>query len=125
MGNAFQAKCDLSNRVSCTKAATSKYGRMFFGIPNAKIGVLVFAGLLGATALYSITGLYAMLLVSQGAGMFASAFSIYLAFVSFVVQKNMCIVCIATYLVSFALCWVTTQSPTVPRLHEFEGVGGH
>ena len=125
MGNAFQAKCDLSNRVSCTKAATSKYGRMFFGIPNAKIGVLVFAGLLGATALYSITGLYAMLLISQGAGMFASAFSIYLAFVSFVVQKNMCIVCIATYLVSFALCWVTTQSPTVPRLHEFEGVGGH
>lgn len=83
------AACDIGERISCTRAFRSPYGRIL-GVPNALIGLLFYGAVLflGPHPLLTIPALFA---------------TVALAYISYVVQRNFCLVCTAAYLVNVAL----------------------
>jgi vitamin-K-epoxide reductase (warfarin-sensitive) len=91
----YKAVCDINDRMSCTKAVTSKYGKMF-GISNSLIGLGYYALVfILSTAAYTTP-----LLILTILGCLAS---LCLAYISYIKMKNFCVVCTATYVVNFLL----------------------
>ena len=86
--------CDISARISCSKALGSRYSRTL-GIPNP------LAGLLFYTLLFVLSFSNMHLAIYPAAA--AALFSLYLAYISYIKQKNFCLVCTLTYLVNIAL----------------------
>ncbi len=86
----FRPACDVSDHISCTKAFGSAYGTTM-GMPNPVYGLIFYSlvFLFFDSALYIST-----------AGILASA---YLAYISYVKQKNFCLVCSAIYLINILL----------------------
>jgi len=92
---AYHAACDLSDRVSCTKAFGSEYGSLFV-LSNALWGVLFYVTVIVLASLG-----FAKLVFS--AAVLAMLGTMYLAYISYVVQKNFCVVCTCIYIVNFLL----------------------
>jgi len=93
--NGYKPLCDITANISCSKAFLSEQGRML-GIHNAWYGIAFYASII---ILHSSSYPTAVLtLVTLGA-----LRSVQLAYVSYVVQKNFCVVCTLTYLVNLAL----------------------
>lgn len=91
----YKPACDISENVSCTKAFTSRYGRLF-GIPNSVLGVVFY------TAMFVLAWFgYAQLVLY--AAIFAMLGTLYLAYISYFVQKNFCLVCWSVYVVNIVL----------------------
>ena len=91
----YKPVCGINDRVSCSKAAKSSFSKLF-GIPNAILGVIYYA---------VIAGLFYFnfpILVKMVA-FIGVVFSIYLAFISFFVQKNVCVLCTATYIINLLI----------------------
>lgn len=91
----YQASCDISSKMSCTKAFSGEYGRML-GISNALVGmlaygVLFFLALLG----YNIVVFY----LSMGAVLA----SVFLAYILYFRIKTVCIICTSLYIVNILL----------------------
>ena len=87
--------CDLSKNVSCTKAFNSKEAYLF-GFSNTILGML------GYPLLYMIF-LLGFLEFGFVASVTAGLMSIYLGYVSYVKQRNFCLVCTAIYVVNISL----------------------
>ena len=91
----YKTICDFSEKMSCSAAFKSPYGKIF-GIPNPVFGL----------------GFYLAVLVLALLGMFQYVFylsvlsllaSIYLAYILYLKLKNFCLVCNAIYLVNILL----------------------
>jgi vitamin-K-epoxide reductase (warfarin-sensitive) len=94
----YKAICDWSDRFSCTKAFTSKYGRIF-GISNSVVGVTAYFTFL--TMSFSIPRLLPLLAVVAIVGSAA------LAFISYVKMRTYCVVCTTIYVVNLVLLYAT------------------
>ena len=88
----YRPFCDISKRISCSKAFSSKTGNLF-KIHNSILG----------TIFYLVLIIFAFLEISQiifYLSVISILFSIYLAFISYVKMKNFCIVCSAIYIIN-------------------------
>ena len=91
----FSPLCDLKKNISCSKAFTSNAGYIL-GPSNIILGlifypVIIIVHYLGLTQyVYAFT--FSAVIVSA-----------YLAYLSYVKQKNFCLVCSAIYLINIAL----------------------
>ena len=118
----YTSFCDVSSTVSCTQVYMSRYST-FRGIPVAIFGAIWFA----AAALISIVGLSGSGDVRENApgylfagSTLALAVVLYFEYVSFVVLKAVCILCLtmaAAVVALFFLSGSTTPFPmtTMPR----------
>ncbi|XP_062514292.1 vitamin K epoxide reductase complex subunit 1-like protein 1 [Corticium candelabrum] len=119
----YRPLCDISEGVSCTKAFLSEYGRGFGIIgsllgkdsmlnqPNAAFGMIfycifIFIGLTRSAFLETVG-----LVLAIG----SCIVSVYLSYVLYLL-KDVCIVCMATYIMNFLLMLVT-----IARRNELNG----
>lgn len=91
----YKPICDISDKISCTKAFSSPYGK-FIGLPNSLMGIIFYLIVI-ALAFYNQTQhlLYLSIVAMLG--------SLYLAYTSYIKMKNFCLVCSAIYLVNLLL----------------------
>ncbi len=91
----YHALCDISSAVSCTKAFSSPYGRLF-KLPNAFYGVLFYVSVF----LFAFYGLPTFVFYGAVLSMLAT---FVLAYLSYVKMKNLCLVCSSIYVVNILL----------------------
>ena len=94
--NNYKALCDISDTISCSKAAKSNYSALF-GFSNAILGV-IFYPIVFILQLSSFN-FYIFYL-----SIIASLFSLYLIYISFKI-KVLCPVCITTYIINFLILY--------------------
>uniref|UniRef100_U5EPS2 vitamin-K-epoxide reductase (warfarin-sensitive) n=1 Tax=Corethrella appendiculata TaxID=1370023 RepID=U5EPS2_9DIPT len=107
--NNYEALCDISEHISCTKVFLSGYGRGFgiigqiFGensplnLPNGfyGIGFYLIMSLLNQSRSLSISRLLVIL------NIISNLLSLYLAYLLYFVLEDFCVVCVSIYGVSF------------------------
>ena len=91
----YKPFCDFHANISCTKAFLSTYGHLS-GVSNALLGTAFYALILLAVAAKQSTALTAL----ATAGLLAS---LVLAYLSYVRQRNFCLVCSAVYVINIAI----------------------
>ncbi len=112
----YTSFCDVNATVSCTQAYLSQYGSLF-GVPVAIFGVLFFVlvlllvGLGGAPASRVRESVPAYVFALST---IALAFSLYLAWASYIQLKTFCMLCAATYAAVIALFIIAGGATTVP-----------
>ncbi|UJR32097.1 hypothetical protein I4U23_019565 [Adineta vaga] len=114
----YKAMCDIGPNASCTKVLTSKYGTGFgiagtlFGknsklnASNGNLGIIFYSlqilfGLI-PIPLFTKFALFSSVLACVG--------SLYLAFILAFILKDLCLVCIATYIINAGLLWSNYQT---------------
>ena len=91
----YKAGCDINDRMSCTKASKSPYGKTF-GISNSLLGM----GYYLAVVLLALFGNSVYLLAATSAGVIMS---FYFAYLLYFKVKSFCIICNGIYLVNILL----------------------
>ena len=112
---AYASFCDVNATLSCTNAYTSRFGS-FAGIPVALLGAIYFAGVLGLLAFAAaaprlranIAGYVFAAAIVGLAGVF------YLGYASFVVLKNVCLLCVVTYVAVIGLFVSAAAATRIP-----------
>lgn len=113
----YRAACDFGENMSCSRVLTSSYSKgfgvveillgkeHFLNMPNCILGIIFYAMqlILGMT---SFAGVPAVLFLTSIISCIGSA---YLAFILFFVLKDLCLVCIATYIVNGVLMYLNYQ----------------
>ncbi|XP_069189503.1 vitamin K epoxide reductase complex subunit 1-like protein 1 isoform X1 [Procambarus clarkii] len=108
---AYQAMCDISPSISCSKVFTSKYGRGFGIIgellgddhimnqPNSIPGIIFYSLIivLGETKSLKVAK------VQRTVISLSNLMSAYLAYLLYFVLKDFCVVCVSTYIVNILL----------------------
>ena len=92
----YKALCDITDTISCLKAARSKYGNLMI-LPNAFFGLLFYAIILVLVSLNLWLYVFYLAVV-------ASLFSIFLIYISFKI-KVACPVCVSTYIINFLILY--------------------
>lgn len=98
---AYKPACNLSDRVSCTKALESAYARPL-GVSNAFLGLLFYPLLIALMLTYPAYVYYASLA--------ACCVSFFLALILYFRIKTFCLVCSALYVVNALLLIVSYYS---------------
>ncbi len=101
--SSYKPSCDISDHISCSKAFGSRYSKTM-GIPNALAGGLYYVAMF-ILFFFEPLRKYLVYLTLP-----AVAFSLYLAYISYFRQRNLCLVCTFTYLINIAL----TLTATIP-----------
>jgi len=98
-GKNYKPVCNISENISCTKAFSSKYGRML-GKSNSFYGMIFYPliFLLAQLNLFSFIFLISI---------FSFLGTIYLAYLSYVKLKTFCLVCTGIYLVNVLLLFLS------------------
>jgi len=92
-GSSKTSYCDLSENFNCDIVNRSTYSTVF-GIPDALIGIVGYAGLLGlATRYRTQTRTPIFLLLASLAGL---AFALYLTYIEAFVLATWCILCLSS-----------------------------
>lgn len=91
----YKPVCDINNRISCSKAFMSEYGKLF-GVTNTLAGMAYY----GLVFVLVILGFSNLLFYLTAIGVGASFFFAYLLI--FKVQ-SLCLVCFATYIINALL----------------------
>lgn len=112
----YTSFCDVNATVSCTQAYLSQYGSLF-AVPVAIFGVLFFllvlllVGLGGrqTSSVRDSVPVYVFALST-----IALAFSLYLAWASYIQLKTFCMLCAATYAAVIALFIISGGASTLP-----------
>ncbi|MDP1695159.1 MAG: vitamin K epoxide reductase family protein [Candidatus Woesearchaeota archaeon] len=91
----YKAFCDFKDSMSCTKAFTSPYGKLF-GVSNALGGLVFYAVIFLLTFFGQTTFIFILSLVSFWG-------TLYLAYLSYFKMKNFCVVCHIIYLINVLL----------------------
>jgi len=102
----YKPLCDISDRVSCKRAFTSKESSLFFA-PNSAWGMFYYFFLIIFFENYWYT--YALALSAIGL-----ALSLYLGFILYYKQKNFCVVCWGIHIINlflFLFCVYTVFAP--------------
>jgi uncharacterized membrane protein/protein-disulfide isomerase len=113
---AYASACDIGSAVSCSTAYESQYGS-FFGVPVALEGIVFFivvgllAGVAARPASRAAATAPAYIFAMAAVGL---AFSIYLAFASYVILKTFCILCALTYVAVIGTLIVSGGATTIP-----------
>jgi vitamin-K-epoxide reductase (warfarin-sensitive) len=92
--NKYKAICDINDRMSCSKAFLSPYGKIF-GVKNSLFGIVFYVILFGLS-FYSLTYVFYL-------SVLAVLGSIYLAYLLYFKIKSVCLVCTSIYLVNILL----------------------
>eukprot|EP00735_Rhodelphis_limneticus_P003184 TRINITY_DN1452_c0_g1::TRINITY_DN1452_c0_g1_i1::g.27195::m.27195 TRINITY_DN1452_c0_g1::TRINITY_DN1452_c0_g1_i1::g.27195 ORF type:complete len:144 (+),score=26.66,sp/Q6TEK3/VKORL_RAT/39.57/8e-26,VKOR/PF07884.9/5.4e-27,SPC25/PF06703.6/12,SPC25/PF06703.6/29 TRINITY_DN1452_c0_g1_i1:55-486(+) len=91
----YEAGCDLSEWISCSKVFTGEYGHIFY-LPNAAYGTMFYPIMLLLNARgYKKMVLYLSVLACLG--------SLYLGYILAFVLRDLCIVCTSIYVINFFL----------------------
>ncbi|CAL8276790.1 unnamed protein product [Arctogadus glacialis] len=107
----YQAICDVSTSISCSKVFTSRWGRGFgllgsiFGNdsalnqPNSVYGICFYAFqlLLGMT----VSAMAALILMTTS--ILSVMGSMYLGYILYFVLEDFCVICVTTYVLNFIL----------------------
>ena len=88
----YRAACDISQRMSCTKAFGGRYGKTL-GISNSIYGLIFYGALILLAILGNVMVVFFMSVLSLLG-------TVYLAYVLFTKVKTFCIVCTAVYLIN-------------------------
>ncbi|XP_053211598.1 vitamin K epoxide reductase complex subunit 1-like [Panonychus citri] len=117
----YKPFCDLGQSISCTAAFISKYGKglgllpedSVFNLPNPVYGIFTYTTLV-MVANFSGTDrfLVNLLLIIS---IIINLVSIYLAYILYFILKNLCVVCVATYIVNFLLLLFSVQRKRLIR----------
>lgn len=99
----YEAMCDISEHVSCTKAFSSDYGKGFgiipetsvLYLPNPVYGLAFYL----AVAVLSMFNAYATSALVVTLGILSNVGSIYLAYILYLLS-NICVVCVSTYILN-------------------------
>lgn len=91
----YKPICDINDRMSCTKAFTSGYGKMI-GVSNSLIGICFYLLIIVLSQTQFNRIIFIMATLSLVG-------TLYLAYISYIKMRNFCIVCTAIYLVNLAL----------------------
>jgi|SRR5579859_2381762 len=91
----YQAACDLSDRVSCTRVIKSEYSHLLY-ISNNIVGIIFYSivailGILDAQGLVFIAALGACIS------------SVYLAYLIYIKIKSYCVMCTSLYVINILL----------------------
>lgn len=97
----YKALCDISNTISCTAIAKSKYSSLA-GVSNSLKG-MVYYSLLAGVVLFDYSLLVFFLSVAS------MGMTVYLAYISYFKLKNYCLVCNAIYIVNLLLLYFSYQ----------------
>lgn len=107
--HSYKAMCDISERISCTKVFTSRYGRGFgivgpvlgddslLNVPNGFYGIFYYF----IVAALSFSDHLAISRLNSYLILLSNCLSLYLAYLLYYVLQDMCIVCVTTYAVNF------------------------
>lgn len=95
----YAAACDISERVSCTKAFTSTFGKTF-GISNSIYGMIGYFVLLVLALMGEIQYVFVL-------AVFACLVSIYLAYLQYAKVKTFCVVCTCIYLINIVIVGIS------------------
>ena len=90
----YRAACDLNERISCSKAFTSRYGKLF-GISNSLIGIFFYV------AIFLLFFINKPLIFYFAFLSVLSSFD--LGYIQFFKMNNFCIVCNAIYVINLFL----------------------
>ena len=90
----YHALCDINNRISCSRAFMSKYGKMF-GISNSLGGIFFYLTVIVLSFFNPIYVFYLSIIAVLG--------SIVLAYFSYIKLRTFCLVCTAAYLINILL----------------------
>ncbi|XP_055843218.1 vitamin K epoxide reductase complex subunit 1-like protein 1 [Episyrphus balteatus] len=124
----YQAMCDISEKISCTKVFASRYGKGFgiigwilgeeslLNTPNGELGI-VFYIVIGILSL--VEGSFSSK-IQLFLAILSNCMSIYLAYLLYFVLDNLCVVCVGTYGVNLVLLLLTWQ-----RLKSFVVTAAH
>lgn len=107
----FKALCDISEKMSCSKVFSSRYGTGFgllehivgkesvLNQPNSVYGVIFYVIMmaLAPSAKYSLTVLQLITALCGGLG------SLYLAYILLFILDDFCVVCVSTYALNITL----------------------
>jgi vitamin-K-epoxide reductase (warfarin-sensitive) len=96
----YKAACDLSDKISCTRAFTSPYAKMIFGISNTVIGMAFYTGMF-VLALLGLTKLAFL------GAIVACVASIGFAYILIFKIHTLCLICTTIYGINAALLLVT------------------
>lgn len=88
--------CDINDRVSCSRAINSPYGKIIWNIPNPVLGVLYYTAVLISHRL-DIT------ILTKSIAVVGVLFSCFLGYILAFKIKTVCVICIAVYIVNIAL----------------------
>ncbi|XP_003699979.1 vitamin-K epoxide reductase [Megachile rotundata] len=104
--DSYEAMCDISEHVSCTKAFASEYGKGFgiipetsiFHIANSLYGLIFYAlvAILSLSNKYIASAFVLMLAIASNIA------TIYLAYILYKLN-NICVVCVSTYIINVIL----------------------
>ena len=113
---AYRSFCDVSETISCTQVYLSRFSTLR-GMPVALFGATAFV----AAALFSIGGLTARPAVRENVPGYLFVLStlslaviLYLGYVSFVLLKAVCLLCLTTYAAVIGLFLVSGAATTFP-----------
>lgn len=91
----YRPVCNISKNISCSKAFSSHWGNLT-GLPNSFFGLICYGAMILLTifgAAYYVFGLSVLALLG----------TFYLAYISYFVQRNFCLVCTAIYVINIAI----------------------
>lgn len=104
----YEAMCDISEKISCTKVFSTEYGKGFgvvgkvlgedsaLNVPNGVFGLIFYTTIL-VTA-FSKCGKVAE--VQKWMAVASNLLSVYLAYLLYFVIQNLCVVCVGLYIVN-------------------------
>jgi len=102
----YDAFCDISPSISCSKVLTSEWSYLFFGVPNPVFGLLYYAGIFFFLKYIPNAMLVFFCVLSV-------IFSSLLIYVLAVILKDFCLVCAAIHVVNFSqiIAHIALQDP--------------
>jgi uncharacterized membrane protein/protein-disulfide isomerase len=116
LDTSYASFCDVGSTMNCTQAYLSRYGSLW-GVPVAVGGVLFFAMVLAIAGLAGPVGSKARESAPGYIFAFSTlglAFILYLAWASYFVLGNFCILCTITYVSVIAIFLISGGATTFP-----------
>jgi vitamin-K-epoxide reductase (warfarin-sensitive) len=95
----YKPKCDISDRISCTKPLMSIYSTTI-GVSNAIWGMVFYVTIFGMTLL----GLHQLVFLLSIAAIFVT---VWLAYILYFKIKTLCLVCSIIYIINIGLLVVS------------------
>ncbi|XP_076632537.1 vitamin-K epoxide reductase [Colletes latitarsis] len=101
--DSYEAMCDISEHISCTKAFSSEYGKGFgiipesslLYVPNSIYGLVFYT----LVAILSTINKYPISAVVVTLGILSNIATFYLAYLLYVLN-NICVICVSTYILN-------------------------
>ena len=98
----YKPVCDINKSISCTRAFSSKYGKLL-GESNSFYGMFFYPLIFLLTQLNLINIVFLILI-------FSFLGTIYLAYLSYIKLKTFCLVCTSIYLINLLLLFLSYKS---------------